>query len=89
MTEQTTRGSAYYSNSSHKRAAMRATPLQVPASGATTGVRLLINTTPENATTLRGGSSWDDARGCRSASRNSYDPGNRFRNLGFRLAIYS
>ncbi len=36
---------------------------------------------------LRGGS-WDDgARGCRSSSRNGFDPDFRFNNIGFRLVL--
>jgi len=35
---------------------------------------------------LRGGSYWNTARRCRSAYRNENDPGNRNRNIGFRLA---
>ena len=35
---------------------------------------------------VRGGSYWNNARNCRSAYRNTNEPGNRNRNLGFRLA---
>ena len=35
---------------------------------------------------LRGGSYWNNARRCRSAYRNENHPGNRNRNIGFRLA---
>ena len=35
---------------------------------------------------VRGGSYWNNARNCRSAYRNANEPGNRDRNLGFRLA---
>ena len=35
---------------------------------------------------VRGGSYWNHARNCRSAYRNANEPGNRNRNLGFRLA---
>jgi hypothetical protein len=35
---------------------------------------------------VRGGSYWNQARNCRSAYRNANEPGNRNRNLGFRLA---
>ena len=35
----------------------------------------------------RGGSWWYDARGCRVAYRNVRSPGDRFDNLGFRLAL--
>ena len=35
---------------------------------------------------LRGGSWISDARGCRSASRNANEPGERFGSIGFRLA---
>lgn len=35
---------------------------------------------------LRGGSYWNNARRCRSAYRNENDPGNRNKNIGFRLA---
>lgn len=35
---------------------------------------------------LRDGSYWNNARRCRSAYRNENDPGNRNRNIGFRLA---
>ncbi|MBD5259863.1 MAG: SUMF1/EgtB/PvdO family nonheme iron enzyme [Bacteroides sp.] len=35
----------------------------------------------------RGGSYNNSARNCRSANRNNNDSGNRYRNLGFRLAL--
>ena len=89
MIKQTTRGSAYYSNSSHKRAAMRATPLQVPASDYCAGVRLLITTTPENAMTLRGTSWCSLAGSCLCAMQGWSPPGYGNNYVGFRLAIYS
>lgn len=68
---------------------MRATPPSGSASGDTTGVRLLITTTPENAMTLRGTSWCSLAGSCLCAMQGWSPPGYGNNYVGFRLAIYS
>lgn len=89
MTEQTTRGSTYKSPGYHDRAALRMPPTQMFPTRDIVGARLLITATPENATTLRGGSWCNFAGYCRQATRNRYPSNHQFNSVGFRLAIRS